>query len=83
MTEKIVSGSPESVKLNSDTIVTEKNIKNLVPPVNSVQFMSEWKYLKGKGDARSDYLSVSYLTFTIVYLSQYTNKHILEHTCRN
>ncbi|KAL0820700.1 hypothetical protein ABMA28_006531 [Loxostege sticticalis] len=58
MTEKIVSGSPESVKLNSDTIVTEKNIKNLVPPVNSVQFMSEWKYLKGKGDARSDYLSI-------------------------
>ena len=35
------------------------NDLNLVPPMNSVQFMSDWKYLKGNDHARSDYLSVS------------------------
>ncbi|CAB3255811.1 unnamed protein product [Arctia plantaginis] len=50
--------SPESVKLISESIVSEKEIQNLVPPVNSVQFMAEWKYLKGKDVARCHYLSI-------------------------
>ncbi|CAG5014990.1 unnamed protein product [Parnassius apollo] len=52
--------SPESLKLITDSVVTEKEIcvHNLVPPVNSVQFMSEWKNLKGQGAARSKYLSI-------------------------
>lgn len=47
--------SPESAKLISDTIVTEKELKSFVPPVNSVQFMAEWKYLKGQWDAKCEY----------------------------
>lgn len=50
--------SPESVKLISDTILSEKDVQSLVPPVNSVQFMAKWKYLKGKDKARRDYLSI-------------------------
>ncbi|XP_028179247.1 RNA polymerase II-associated protein 3-like isoform X3 [Ostrinia furnacalis] len=56
MKEKILT--PESVKLIEDATVTEKLLQNLVPPTNSVQFMAEWKYLKGKGDARTQYLSI-------------------------
>ncbi|CAH2089149.1 unnamed protein product [Euphydryas editha] len=37
---------------------TNYTVQNMVPPVNSVQFMSEWKYLKGNDRARSDYLSI-------------------------
>lgn len=51
--------SPESVKLVTDGAVKEKDVKTLVPPTNSVQFMSEWKYLKGQWEARCEYLSVS------------------------
>ncbi|KAJ8717007.1 hypothetical protein PYW08_005406 [Mythimna loreyi] len=47
--------SPESVKLITDSIVTEKELKSFVPPVNSVQFMAEWKYLKGQWDAKCEY----------------------------
>ncbi|XP_075981308.1 RNA polymerase II-associated protein 3-like isoform X2 [Anticarsia gemmatalis] len=50
--------SPESMKLISEVIVTEKDVHNLVAPVNSVQFMAEWKYLRGKDEARKDYLSI-------------------------
>ncbi|CAH0590544.1 unnamed protein product [Chrysodeixis includens] len=50
--------SPESVKLVTDGVVKEKDAKTLVPPTNSVQFMSEWKYLKGQWDARCEYLSI-------------------------
>ncbi|XP_050551076.1 RNA polymerase II-associated protein 3 [Spodoptera frugiperda] len=46
--------SPESVKLVSEVMVTEK-VKNFVAPVNSVQFMSEWKYMKGQWDAMAEY----------------------------
>ncbi|XP_059057915.1 RNA polymerase II-associated protein 3-like [Achroia grisella] len=62
--EKIDKGkgdaSPESVKLITDVKVNEKQsrVQNMVPPVNSVQFMAEWKYLKGNDGARSDYLSI-------------------------
>lgn len=31
-------------------------VQNMVAPVNSVQFMSQWKFLKGNDEARSDYL---------------------------
>lgn len=55
--------SPESVKLITECIVSEKDIQNLVPPVNSVQFMAEWKYLKGKDVARCHYLSVSIIEY--------------------
>ena len=55
--------SPESVKLITDAIVTEKEVKNFVPPVNSVQFMAEWKYLKGNWDAKCEYWRVSLTTF--------------------
>ncbi|KAJ0174327.1 hypothetical protein K1T71_010473 [Dendrolimus kikuchii] len=50
--------SPESVKLVTDVLCTEKSVKNMLPPVNSVQFMSEWKNLKGHDVARSDYLNI-------------------------
>ncbi|XP_031765781.1 RNA polymerase II-associated protein 3-like isoform X2 [Galleria mellonella] len=52
--------SPESVKLITDIRVNEKRdcVKNMTPPLTSVQFMAEWKYLKGNDAARSDYLSV-------------------------
>ncbi|XP_026739716.1 RNA polymerase II-associated protein 3-like isoform X1 [Trichoplusia ni] len=50
--------SPESVKLVTDGAVKEKDVKTLVPPTNSVQFMSEWKYLKGQWEARCEYLSI-------------------------
>ncbi|CAK1550233.1 unnamed protein product [Leptosia nina] len=33
-------------------------IDKMVAPVNSVQFMNEWKYLRGADEARSDYLSI-------------------------
>lgn len=62
--------SPESEKLQCEN-VTEKVSANMVPPVNSVQFMSEWKYLKGRVGARSDYLSVSsflFLKFKYLFL---------------
>lgn len=39
--------------------VNEKHKESMVVPTNSVQFMSEWKYLKGNDRARGDYLSVS------------------------
>lgn len=53
--------SPESVKLITEVLDTEKEsrVANLTAPVNNVQFMNEWKYLKGNDAARSDYLSVS------------------------
>ncbi|KAM3959438.1 LOW QUALITY PROTEIN: RNA polymerase II-associated protein spaghetti [Aphomia sociella] len=58
--DKVVGdSSPESVKLITDVSVNEKDsIRDIVPPVNSVQFMAEWKYLKGKDAARSDYLNI-------------------------
>ncbi|CAH0724176.1 unnamed protein product, partial [Brenthis ino] len=34
------------------------NNLNMVPPMNSVQFTSDWKYLKGNEGARSDYISI-------------------------
>ncbi|XP_013137511.1 PREDICTED: RNA polymerase II-associated protein 3-like isoform X2 [Papilio polytes] len=50
----------ESLKLIIDEVTTEKEIciKDLVPPMNSVQFMSEWKNLKGQNAARNKYLSI-------------------------
>lgn len=53
----------ESLKLIIDEVTTEKEIciKDLVPPMNSVQFMSEWKNLKGQNAARNKYLSVSFI----------------------
>nr|XP_037873399.1 TPR-repeat protein isoform X1 [Bombyx mori] len=50
--------SPESVKLISEAVATEKDVQKLVAPVNSVQFMSQWKYLKGQDEIRSYYLSI-------------------------
>ncbi|OWR51798.1 TPR-repeat protein [Danaus plexippus plexippus] len=38
--------------------VNEKHKESMVVPTNSVQFMSEWKYLKGNDRARGDYLSI-------------------------
>ncbi|XP_053614777.1 RNA polymerase II-associated protein 3-like isoform X2 [Plodia interpunctella] len=32
--------------------------RDAAPPANSVQFMSQWKYLKDYAEARSDYLSI-------------------------
>ncbi|XP_063894140.1 RNA polymerase II-associated protein 3 isoform X2 [Helicoverpa armigera] len=55
--DKVIA-SPESMKLITDTIVTEKEKRNFVPPVNSVQFMSEWKYLKDQWDAKCQYWSL-------------------------
>ncbi|XP_068620144.1 RNA polymerase II-associated protein 3-like isoform X2 [Battus philenor] len=51
---------PESLKLITDEVTTEKQIyaRDVVPPVNSVQFMAEWKYLKGHDAARGNYLSI-------------------------
>ncbi|XP_073954115.1 RNA polymerase II-associated protein 3-like isoform X1 [Choristoneura fumiferana] len=56
----VVVTSPESEKLVKDVIGSEKDVslENMVPPVNSVQFMAEWKYMKGNERARSDYLSI-------------------------
>ncbi|KAI8420440.1 hypothetical protein MSG28_008930 [Choristoneura fumiferana] len=41
----VVVTSPESEKLVKDVIGSEKDVslENMVPPVNSVQFMAEWK----------------------------------------
>ncbi|XP_026320893.1 RNA polymerase II-associated protein 3-like isoform X2 [Hyposmocoma kahamanoa] len=50
--------SPESEKLLCENVTEKVSVANMVPPVNSVQFMSEWKYLKGRLEARSDYLSI-------------------------
>ncbi|CAH2042022.1 unnamed protein product, partial [Iphiclides podalirius] len=52
--------SPESLKLIAEAEATEKVnfAHDIVPPVNSVQFMAEWKYLKGRSEARSNYLSI-------------------------
>ncbi|XP_049876623.1 RNA polymerase II-associated protein 3-like isoform X2 [Pectinophora gossypiella] len=52
--------SPESEKIVTDILASEKDacVQNLVAPVSSVQFMATWKYLKGKGGARSDYLNI-------------------------
>lgn len=49
------------------------NDLNLVPPMNSVQFMSDWKYLKGNDNARSDYLSVSGFFFPIIFVNLIIN----------
>ncbi|XP_045777186.1 RNA polymerase II-associated protein 3-like isoform X1 [Maniola jurtina] len=38
--------------------LSEKVVANMVPPVNSVQFILEWKGLRGNDAARSDYLSI-------------------------
>ncbi|CAH0764610.1 unnamed protein product [Diatraea saccharalis] len=46
--------SGESIKLECDVISTEK----LSPPLNSVQFMAQWNYLRGKGNAATEYLSI-------------------------
>ncbi|KPJ04115.1 RNA polymerase II-associated protein 3 [Papilio xuthus] len=51
--------TPESLKLIIDEVTSEKEcIRDLVPPVNSVQFMAEWKNLKGNNTARSKYMSI-------------------------
>ncbi|XP_011551695.3 RNA polymerase II-associated protein 3 isoform X2 [Plutella xylostella] len=52
--------SPESEKLNIDCLVNEKNdvVRKLVPPVNSVQFMTEWKNLKNTKNGRIEYLNL-------------------------
>ncbi|XP_037295135.1 RNA polymerase II-associated protein 3-like isoform X1 [Manduca sexta] len=50
--------SPESTKLVQDAVTKEKDVKSLAPPVNSVQFMTQWKELQGNADAQSDYLSI-------------------------
>uniref|UniRef100_S4PK56 RNA polymerase II-associated protein 3 n=2 Tax=Pararge aegeria TaxID=116150 RepID=S4PK56_9NEOP len=44
----------------SATVVyhSEKVVANMVPPLNSVQFILEWKSLRGNSAARSDYLSM-------------------------
>ncbi|CAH2240817.1 jg13451 [Pararge aegeria aegeria] len=44
----------------SATVVyhSEKVVANMVPPLNSVQFILEWKSLRGNNAARSDYLSM-------------------------
>ncbi|XP_045537506.1 RNA polymerase II-associated protein 3 [Papilio machaon] len=60
---KIKEGKIKDKVDNGDsniTVETEKeiSIRDLVPPVNSVQFMAEWKNLKGKNSARSKYLSI-------------------------
>lgn len=70
--------SPESLKLITDAVATEKgdSVHEMVPPMNSVQFMAEWKYLKGSSGARSDYLSVS---DEILFLLQHTRiLHIIK-----
>ncbi|XP_013194327.2 RNA polymerase II-associated protein 3 isoform X1 [Amyelois transitella] len=51
--------SPESAKLIAETIFNEKeSLDKMVPPVNSVQFMTGWKCLKGHDSAKSHYLSI-------------------------
>lgn len=55
--------SAESEKLQCENVTEKVSVKNMVPPVNSVQFMSQWKYMKGRVAARSDYLSVSTFYF--------------------
>ncbi|XP_041984857.1 RNA polymerase II-associated protein 3-like isoform X2 [Aricia agestis] len=57
LTELCKPDPPESNKLLSDVLTTEK-VENLTAPHNSVQFTSEWKYLKNKIGARGDYLSI-------------------------
>ncbi|KAL4715001.1 hypothetical protein ACJJTC_003152 [Scirpophaga incertulas] len=49
--------SPESIKLIIDMTMTEKDyVQKMVAPMNSVQFMAEWKKLKGRESLRSHYL---------------------------
>ncbi|XP_061721186.1 RNA polymerase II-associated protein 3-like isoform X2 [Cydia pomonella] len=50
--------SPASLKLRADLTEQESLKKNMVPPTNSVQFMQEWKMLRGNDRAKSDYLSI-------------------------
>ncbi|XP_046970049.1 RNA polymerase II-associated protein 3 isoform X1 [Vanessa cardui] len=63
ITDKIVETPQCDGDKKINTKITEhvnvnEVVQNMVPPVNSVQFMSEWKYLKGNNHARSDYLSI-------------------------
>ncbi|KPJ09503.1 RNA polymerase II-associated protein 3 [Papilio machaon] len=60
ITEESLKIKDEKVKDKVGDGTTEKeiSIRDLVPPVNSVQFMAEWKNLKGKISARSKYLSI-------------------------
>ncbi|CAG4980679.1 unnamed protein product [Colias eurytheme] len=39
-------------------IIHNITVDKMIVPVNSVQFMNEWKYLKGSPEARGDYLSI-------------------------
>ncbi|XP_050674621.1 RNA polymerase II-associated protein 3-like isoform X2 [Leptidea sinapis] len=41
-----------------DVIMKDLSISKMEPPMNSVQFMHEWKYMKGYPEGRSDYLSI-------------------------
>ncbi|XP_047997290.1 RNA polymerase II-associated protein 3-like isoform X2 [Leguminivora glycinivorella] len=50
--------SPASEKLLADLPQKEVLKENMVPPTNSVQFMQEWKMLRGNDQAKSDYLSI-------------------------
>ncbi|XP_063540630.1 RNA polymerase II-associated protein 3 isoform X2 [Cydia strobilella] len=50
--------SPASEKLLVDLTQKEVLKENMVPPTNSMQFMQEWKMLRGNDRAKSDYLSI-------------------------
>lgn len=49
--------SAEWMKLGNEISNKGGQRKYLTPPLTSVQFMAEWKYLKGRDSARSAYLS--------------------------
>ncbi|CAH4032524.1 unnamed protein product [Pieris brassicae] len=50
-----LSAKGDNIEINSTEI---KSMDKMVPPVNSVQFMNEWKCLKGSVEARSNYLNI-------------------------